>query len=127
MDGKKRIVALSLALVAVAARRFELQPETLALLFDLVEAVLVLGLGTHAAGAVAKARKAARLAGKLGAALLVASCASVDLEGCVLQVSKSDASRDRLVCGRHEPIKVPRLDPVLRACVLSAPALPVTP
>lgn len=127
MDGKKRIVSLSLALVAVAARRLDLQPDDLALLLDVVEAVLVLGLGLHATGAVAKARKAARLAGKLGAALVLASCATVDLEGCTLRVSKSDASRDRLVCEEHDPIKVPRLDPVLRQCVLSAPAPPVTP
>jgi hypothetical protein len=119
MDGKKRIVSLSLALVAVAARRFDLQPDDLALLLDVVEAVLVIGLGAHATGAVAKARKAARLAGKLGAALVLSACATVDLRGCVLQVSKSDASRDRLVCEGHEPIKVPRLDPALRACVLA--------
>lgn len=124
MQGYKRIVALSLALVAVAARRLNLSPEELALLLDLVEAVLVLGLGTHAAGAVVKARKAAGAAAKIGAVLLLSACSVVNLEACKLQVSKSDAARDRLVCEDHEPIKVPRLDPVLRACVLAPPVTP---
>ncbi len=124
MEGKKRIVSLSLALLAVAARRCSLSPEDLAILLDVVEAVLVIGLGAHATGAVAKARKAARLAGKLGAALVLSACATVDLGGCVLQVSQSDAARDRLICEGHDPIKVPRLDPRLRACVLAASQTP---
>jgi hypothetical protein len=126
MNGYKRIIALALALVAVAARRLDLEPETLALLLDLTEAVLALGIGTHAAGAAIK-RKVARKVAGVGIVLLASSCAVVDLEECRLQVSKSDAARDRLVCKGHDPIKVPRIDPVLRACVLAPPAPPVTP
>lgn len=126
MHGYKRIVALSLALVAVVARRFNLDPETLAIVLDLAEAVLALGLGGHVAGVAVRQRKAARGVAKIGAVLALAGCSVVDLEACKLQVSRSDAARDRLVCANHDPIRVPRLDPVLRACVL-APPLPVTP
>lgn len=126
MHGYKRIIALSLALVAVAARRFSIDPETLAILLDLTEAVLVLGLGGHVAGVAVRNRRLSRKIAKIGAVLALAGCSVVDLEACKLQVSRSDAARDRLVCAHHDPIRVPRLDPVLRACVL-APPLPVTP
>jgi hypothetical protein len=126
VEGYKRILTLTFALVAVAARRFNLSPEDLALLLDATELVLVVGLGAHATGAVVKARKAAAAVAKIGAVLVLSGCVT-HLEACRLQVSKSDAARDRLVCEGHEPIKVPRLDPVLRACVLAPPALPVTP
>jgi hypothetical protein len=126
VEGYKRIATLSLALVAVAARRFNLSPEELGLLLDIVEAVLALGLGSHVAGASLRARKAAKAVAKIGAVLVLSGCVT-HLEACRLQVSKSDAARDRLVCEGHDPIKVPRLDPVLRACVLAPPALPVTP
>lgn len=124
MHGYKRIATLSLALIAVAARRLNLSPEELALLLDIVEAVLALGLGSHVAGASIVARKAAKTAAKIGAVLALSACSVVNLEACRLQVSKSDAARDRLVCEGHEPIKVPRLDPVLRACVLAPPVTP---
>lgn len=126
MHGYKRIVALSLALVAVAARRFNIDPEMLAILLDLAEAVLALGLGGHVAGVAVRNRRLSRKIAKIGAVLALAGCSVVDLEACKLQVSRSDAARDRLVCANHEPIRVPRLDPILRACVL-APPLPVTP
>lgn len=53
----KRVVTLILALVAIAARRFDLTPDELALLLDCVEAALVVGLGAHFGAAFARARK----------------------------------------------------------------------
>lgn len=54
----KRVVTLILALVALAARRFNLSPDELALLLDCVEAGLVVGLGAHFGAAFRQARKA---------------------------------------------------------------------
>jgi len=120
LDGRKRLATLILALGAIAARRFNLSPDELALLLDIVEVVLGLGLGAHVASAVAKARAAAKVAKVAAVLLVVAGCNVTALRDCEIDVSKSDPSKDRIRCADHEPIKAPRMDPVLRKCVLEA-------
>lgn len=118
-DGRKRVVTLILALIGVAARRFDLSAEELALLLDVLEAVLVVGLGAHFTGQFAKAKAAAKKAATVTALVLAfGGCNVSTLSGCVVDVSKSDPTRDRLRCEGHEPIKIPRMDPKLRQCVL---------
>lgn len=119
----KRMIALVASLITVAARRLDLSAEDLAILLDLVELVLGAGIGAHALSALRAARRL-RSGGAALLVLLAAGCPATELRACRLQVSRSDSSLDRLVCEGHEPIRVPRLDPVLRACVLSPPAKP---
>lgn len=70
----KRVVTLVLALVALAARRFDLSPDELALLLDCVEAGLVVGLGAHFGAALHKARKTLP---KVGIVLALAGCTTL--------------------------------------------------
>lgn len=119
MQGKKRLTALVLSLIVLLLRRAGLDEELSGLI---VEILISAGLVAHVVGLVVDKRKAdaVRRAGPLLLVLAALSggCAETELRQCRLEVSRSDASLDALRCEGHEAIKVPRLDPVLRQCVL---------
>lgn len=63
----------------------------------------------------------AAVASVIGTGLLLSAlvgCATTQLHGCTIQVSRSDPARDALVCTDHDPIALRNIDPALRAKLL---------
>lgn len=54
--------------------------------------------------------------------LALTGCATTTLHDCTLEISRSDPSRDALVCRDHGRIALTGLDPALRACLLRCAA-----
>lgn len=116
---KLNVTYLVLALVLFALwglRRLGVDDATA----DTITTFLVLGLGTTPSMLAKGAGKVPRVTPLLLVLVLAlsAGCATTKLDGCTVDVSRSDPTRDVLTCSNHEPIKLPNLDPKLRALIL---------
>lgn len=85
---------------------------------DTITTFLVLGLGATPSMLANGAGKVPKITPLLLVLALSVGCATTKLDGCTIDVSRSDPARDVLTCANHEPIQLPNLNPKLRALIL---------